>query len=95
MGFFDILFGSKSQNAVPNTSPVTPKVTPNAAPLTNGASPNTKKQNANSPALEPISVDQSPISGGGKAKYNGRSYVVRTGSRGGKYIIVKGKKVYL
>lgn len=91
MGFFDILFGSKSQNAVPNTSPVTP----NAAPLTNGASPNTKKQNANSLALEPISVDQSPISGGGKTKYNGRSYVVRTGSRGGKYIIVKGKKVYL
>lgn len=34
---------------------------------------------------------------GGKPhkKHNGRTYVVRTGSRGGKYILVKGKKVYV
>ena len=34
---------------------------------------------------------------GGKRqkKYNGRLYVVRTGTRGGKYIVVKGKKVYV
>lgn len=34
---------------------------------------------------------------GGKPhkKHNGRTYVVRTGSRGGKYILVKGKKIYL
>jgi hypothetical protein len=38
-----------------------------------------------------------PAQDGGKAhkKHNGRSYVVRTGSRGGKYILVKGKKVYV
>jgi hypothetical protein len=35
-------------------------------------------------------------SGGAKTKkYNGRDYVVRTGSRGGKYITVKGRKVYV
>ena len=28
-------------------------------------------------------------------KYNGRDYVVHTGSRGGKYIVVKGSKVYV
>jgi hypothetical protein len=35
--------------------------------------------------------------GGGKKqkKYNGRLYVIRTGSRGGKYILVKGNKVYV
>ena len=36
---------------------------------------------------------------GGKAKpkktYKGRTYVIRTGVRGGKYIIVKGNKVYV
>ncbi len=34
---------------------------------------------------------------GGKAhkKYKGHSYVVRTGARGGKYILVKGEKVYV
>lgn len=35
--------------------------------------------------------------GGGKATktYAGRKYVVRTGKRGGRYILVKGKKIYL
>lgn len=33
--------------------------------------------------------------GGAKYKYKGRSYVVRRGARCGKYILVKGKKVYL
>ena len=38
--------------------------------------------------------------GGGKAKsvrksYKGGSYVVHTGVRGGKYILVKGEKIYL
>jgi hypothetical protein len=32
---------------------------------------------------------------GGKVPYNGGSYVVRTGPKGGKYILAKGKKVYL
>jgi hypothetical protein len=34
---------------------------------------------------------------GGKPhkKYNGRSYIIRKGSRGGKYILVKGKKIYV
>lgn len=43
---------------------------------------------------------------GGKAKktgkktkahkeHNGKSYVVRTGAKGGRYILVKGKKVYI
>jgi hypothetical protein len=34
---------------------------------------------------------------GGKAKklYNGRQYMVRTGPKGGKFILVKGKKVYV
>jgi hypothetical protein len=30
-----------------------------------------------------------------KMKYKNRSYVIRTGSRGGKYILVKDKKVYI
>lgn len=30
-----------------------------------------------------------------RKKYNGHSYVVRTGARGGKYIVVKGKKMYV
>lgn len=37
-----------------------------------------------------------PTTGGSlKKKYKGRSYVVRTGKRGGKYILVKGNKVYV
>ena len=32
---------------------------------------------------------------GGKVKYEGGSYVLHTGPRGGKFIMVKGKKVYL
>jgi hypothetical protein len=37
-----------------------------------------------------------PQAGGARTKkYNGRDYVVRTGSRGGKYITVKGRKVYV
>jgi hypothetical protein len=35
--------------------------------------------------------------GGGKLrkKYNGHSYLVREGKRGGKFILVKGKKIYV
>jgi hypothetical protein len=32
---------------------------------------------------------------GGKFTYKGRKYVIRNGSRSGKYILVKNKKVYL
>lgn len=32
---------------------------------------------------------------GGKFTYKGRKYVIRQGDRSGKYILVKGKKVYL
>lgn len=34
---------------------------------------------------------------GGKAfkKYKGHAYKIRTGSRGGKYILVKGEKIYI
>jgi Calcineurin-like phosphoesterase len=38
------------------------------------------------------------LSGGGtneRRKYNGRSYKVRQGTRGGRYIIVNGKKIYV
>ena len=30
-----------------------------------------------------------------KQKYNGKSYTIRTGKRGGKYILVNDKKIYL
>jgi hypothetical protein len=30
-----------------------------------------------------------------KTKYNGKEYTVRVGERGGKYIVCKGKRVYL
>lgn len=45
----------------------------------------------------PVSSSAKPafLVGGGKITYKGRSYVVRVGTRGGKYISVKGKKVYL
>jgi hypothetical protein len=33
--------------------------------------------------------------GGGKKTYKGRKYVIRKGSRGGKYILVKGTKIYV
>lgn len=33
--------------------------------------------------------------GGGRYKYKNRNYVIRKGARGGKYIMVKGKKVYV
>jgi hypothetical protein len=46
------------------------------------------------PTLTP--VQQEPQAGGKPhKKHNGRNYVVRTGSRGGKYILVKGNKVYV
>ncbi len=40
-------------------------------------------------------VKKPPVVGGGFYKYKGRSYKVRVGSRGGKYILVKGKKLYI
>lgn len=54
------------------------------------------KSNANVSCPTPR-VSQSNIAGGAKPtkKYNGRSYVVRTGTRGGKYILVKGTKMYV
>ena len=44
-----------------------------------------------------IEYQSPPTAAGGKRhkKYNGRSYIVRTGTRGGKYILVKGKKIYV
>jgi hypothetical protein len=36
-----------------------------------------------------------PSVGGATKKYNGRTYKVRTGSKGGKYILVKGQKKYV
>lgn len=33
--------------------------------------------------------------GGAKFQYKNKEYVVHTGARGGKYIVVKGKKVYI
>ena len=49
---------------------------------------------AESVVVEPQSLIEQQ---GGKRhkKHNGRSYVVRTGSRGGHYILVKGKKLYV
>jgi hypothetical protein len=32
--------------------------------------------------------------GGGRMKHAGRSYAVRTGPRGGRFIVVQGRKVY-
>ena len=53
----------------------------------------------NSLPVSPVSQVDTPALGqeGGKRhkKYNGRSYIVRTGSRGGKYILVKGRKIYV
>jgi hypothetical protein len=48
------------------------------------------------PLPTPLPTLQEPQAGGKPhKKHNGRTYVVRTGSRGGKYILVKGKKVYV
>jgi hypothetical protein len=44
--------------------------------------------------LKNSGVEDTPT-GGGKKTYKGRKYVIRTGSRGGKYILVKGNKVYI
>jgi hypothetical protein len=42
-----------------------------------------------------VKVDSPQAGGKAHKKHNGRTYVVRTGSRGGKYILVKGNKVYV
>jgi hypothetical protein len=47
------------------------------------------------PRVSRASSSSDSNGGGAKKKHNGRSYVVRTGSRGGKYILVKGKKIYV
>jgi hypothetical protein len=44
---------------------------------------------------EPQTQSQSQDGGKAHKKYNGRSYIIRKGSRGGKYILVKGKKIYV
>lgn len=45
----------------------------------------------------PSQAPATSATGGGAStkKYNGRSYKIRTGERGGKYILVKGKKIYV
>ena len=48
---------------------------------------------ANNNKLEKVNLEL--ISGGGKHKYKGRTYKVRTGQRGGKYIMVGGSKIYV
>jgi hypothetical protein len=40
-------------------------------------------------------LDVSKAGGSTRRKYKGRSYVVKTGPRGGKYLVSNGKKVYL
>jgi hypothetical protein len=49
------------------------------------------------PIKQRIENSKTTPAGGAKSTklYKGRKYVVRTGSRGGKYILVKGTKVYL
>jgi hypothetical protein len=48
-----------------------------------------------------VPTTHSPVTGGSskkgspKHKYNGREYSVHTGTRGGKYILVKGEKKYI
>jgi hypothetical protein len=39
--------------------------------------------------------DKQSAGAGGKHKYKGRSYKIREGSRGGKYIMVSGKRIYV
>ena len=58
---------------------------------------NDKKQVAPSAQVAQVAQVAPSAQAGGKRqkKYNGRLYVVRTGTRGGKYIVVKGKKVYV
>ena len=47
--------------------------------------------------IVPTGNNTTPIDGGGPIKktYKGRSYLVRTGKRGGRYILVKGNKIYV
>ncbi len=45
--------------------------------------------------IDDMSLSVQDGSGKRHKKYNGRTYVVRTGSRGGHYLLVKGKKVYI
>jgi hypothetical protein len=60
-----------------------------------------KKSNAivpattNAPAPAPAPATPVPTGGGLTASYKGGSYKVRKGPQGGKYIVVKGKKVYI
>lgn len=47
-------------------------------------------------ALNKVSESPPAIGGEkGKKKYNGREYVIRTGKRGGKYILVNKEKIYI
>lgn len=47
------------------------------------------------PLTQPPVETPTQLVGGGKKTYKGRTYVVRIGKRGGKYITVKGKKIYV
>lgn len=47
------------------------------------------------PRQQPGTLDRAVSGGSARKKYKGRSYAVHTGSRGGKYIVVLGKKVYV
>jgi hypothetical protein len=44
---------------------------------------------------ESIKFEMKKMGGGGKHKYKNRLYTIRTGSRGGKYILVNKNKVYI
>jgi hypothetical protein len=58
-----------------------------------------KPQNVSSPYFASPqttqNVSQSAVVGGAKVTYKGRKYIVRKGPQGGKFILVKGKKVYV
>lgn len=59
---------------------------------------NNKKINTNATlaqASQTLAKQQEHTGGKAHKKYNGRSYLVRTGVRGGKYILVKGQKIYV
>ena len=71
--------------------------TPECPPQTPGKSHPSRASSAKTPASgsEPPSKRQRNVGGSNKVTYKGRSYTVRTGSKGGKYILVQDKKIYV
>ena len=53
-----------------------------------GGAKKTRKSPKKSPKKSPTKLTRTKI-------YNGRAYIVRRGERGGKYILVKGERVYV